>query len=435
MKKIYTLITGSCLLAASATQLNAQCAGGRYHDFIFPAADVTSNITYGSNMTFSGSTQALKLDVYQPQGDTAALRPLIVWAHPGSFVGGSKSDPEMVNICTDFAKLGYVTASIDYRLFMTDLPFPGPDSNDAGAAVMRSVHDGRAAVRFFRKDVVENSNTYKIDTNNIYFGGISAGGFIALHLGYMDQWSEFPTYIDTTGTTTGTLTGQKGLHGGIEGLSGNQGYSSKVKAIINLSGAISDTAWIDQGDIPLISTHATGDGTVPYGTSLIYLSPPSTFPIQVVDGSASVAVRANEVGLINCFRTYYVNEHVAEAEVPFYDTTVSIVRNFLEHFMCGTTMDCNFTGKITGINEIAAQDLNINLFPNPASSAVTVDLKEFNGKAVNIELYDGLGRKVKTASNIKAGSYTISRDNLSKGIYSVNILVEGKVYSKKVMFE
>ena len=435
MKKIYSLITGTCLIAISAIQLSAQCPGIRYHDFIFPGADVTSDVTYGSNITWSGSTQTLKLDVYQPQGDTTSPRALIIWAHGGSFIGGSKAD--MAQLCTDFAKMGYVTASIDYRLLMTGL-IPGTgnvDSNSAGAAVMRAVHDARAVVRFFRKSVVEDSNIYRIDTNNIYFGGASAGALMALHLAYMDESNEFPSYIDTTGVTVGSVTGQKGLHGGIEGLSGNQGYSSKVKAIVDLSGAISDTAWIHQGDIPLFSSHATGDGTVPYGTALIYLSPPSTYPIQVVDGSASVIARANEMGITNCFKTYYINDHVPEADTPYYDTSLCLIRNFLEHYTCGIPLDCNYTGKVTGINNITTKEASFNVYPNPSSNFITVDLKEFSGKNIDIELYDALGRKIKTVSKIKAENYTLTREGIPRGIYSVNIIVDEKIYSKKVIFE
>lgn len=435
MKKIYTLITGSLFLAASSTQLNAQCTDGRYHDFVFPGAAVSSDVVYGSNMTFSGSTQSLKLDVYEPQGDTATMRPLIIFAHGGSFVGGSKTGAEMIKICTDFAKLGYVTVSVDYRLFMTGFPFPGPDSNDAGGAVMRAVHDARAAVRFFRKNVAENGNTYKIDTSAIYFSGISAGGFMALHLAYMDQLSEFPSHIDTTGITVGSKRGQKGLFGGLEGLSGNQGYSSKVKAIINLSGAISDTAWINTGDTPLLSTHGTGDGTVPYGTALIYLQPPSTYPIQIVDGSSSVAIKANQVGLVNCFRSYVSNSHVPEGDAPYYDTTLCLMRNFLEHFTCGIPFDCSYSAMVTNIKDLTAADATINVYPNPANNSVTVDLKEFAGKTVNIELYDALGRKVKDVSKIKTGQYTITRDNLPNGIYLMNVNVDGKLLSKKIMFK
>jgi len=436
MKKIYTLISGSLLLAASSTQLNAQCAGNRYHDNIFPAPpDSTMNVVYGSSITFSGSTQSLKLDVYQPAGDTEPLRALIIWAHGGSFVGGAKADMSM--LCRDFTKMGYVTATMDYRLFMTGL-IPGTgnvDSNSAGAAVMRAVHDARAAVRYFRKNARVGGNTYKIDTNNIYFGGASAGGFIALHLAYMDQLSEFPSYIDTTGTTVGWKTGQKGLHGGIEGLSGNQGYSSKVNAIISLSGAVADTSWIHSGDTPVISTHSIDDGTVPYGRQLIYLQPPSTYPIQIVNGDVIVAARANEVGVVNCFKSYQGNHHVPETNTTaVYDTTLGLVRDFLEHFTCGTAITCTSIPTV-GVNELAAVDASINAYPNPANGNVTIDLKAFKGKYLNIDLYDALGRKVKEISKIKTEQYTLIRDNLPNGIYLMNITVEGKLYNKKIMFE
>lgn len=434
MKKMYKLFTAGLFIAASAGQVNAQCAGNRYHDYVFTGVDVTSNVTYGNNVDWSGAAKVLKLDVYQPQGDTLAERPLIIWTHGGSFVGGSKSDAPMVKIATDFAKMGYVTASIDYRLFMTDLPFPGPDSNDAGAAVMRAVHDAKAAVRYFRKNYTEGGNTYKIDTNQIYFGGASAGGIIALHLGYMDKPEEFPSYIDTTGVTQGNVTGQKGLGGGIEGLSGNQGYSSKVKALINLSGALLDTAMIHANDIPLFSSHATGDGTVPYGTELIYLYPPTSFPIQVIDGSGSVMQRADEVGVTNCFKTYYVDDHVPEADEPYYDTTVCLIRNFLEHFTCGVPVNCNFTNFVTSVNTIATPEVTFNVYPNPATDAFTIDFSKLTSSVATIELFDAMGRKVKTVSNIKATSYTLNRDTLANGIYSVNIVTEGKVFSKKVMF-
>ncbi len=434
MKKIYTLFTGSILLIASSVQLNAQCAGNRYHDILFPAMpDSTMNIVYGNNVTYSNAAQSLKLDVYQPHGDTDSMRALIIWAHGGSFVGGAKADMSM--LCRDFSKMGYVTATMDYRLFMTGLPFPGPDSNDAGGAVMRAVQDGRAAVRFFRKNARVGGNTYNIDTNNIYFGGGSAGGFIALHLAYMDQESEFPAYVDTTGVTVGNKRGQKGVHGGCEGLSGNQGYSSKVKAIINLSGAVADTSWMHFGDTPVISTHSINDGTVPCGTHLIYLTPPSTFPIQVVDGSNSVALRANQVGIVNCFKSYPGNHHVPETSNQLiYDTTLILVRDFLEYMHCGTPLTCT-SFPATGVNEIKADDAAIKVFPNPAASSLTIDLKALSGRVVNIELYDALGRKVKEISKIKAEQYTITRGNLPNGIYLINVISDGKLFSKKIMFE
>jgi hypothetical protein len=316
---------------------------------------------------------------------------------------------------------------------MTNLPFGSHpvDSNDAGAAVMRAVHDARAAVRYFRKNARDGGNTYKIDTNNIYFGGASAGGFIALHLAYMDQLSELPTYIDTTGVTVGWKTGQKGMHGGVEG------YSSKVKAIIDLSGAIADTSWMHAGDTPVISTHSVNDGTVPYGRAKIYLSPPSQYPIQYVDGSSVVQMRASQVGIEHCWKSYPGANHVPEtSNVLIYDTTLVLVRNFLEHYTCGTPLNCSYTTfPLVGINDLTANDAAIKIYPNPANTTTTIDLTAFTGHSVNMELYDVLGRKVKSNTNIRSNQFILNRDNLPSGIYFMNIISEGKVFSKKIIFE
>ncbi len=448
MKKLYSFIVGILILASTAS-LNAQCAGLRYHDYIFPTVPTpTSNIVYGSNVTASGTTQSLKLDVYQPVGDTSSGRALVIIAHGGSFYTGSKTGTDVAPLAKSFAKMGYVTASIDYRLGMTNFPFADAtagaaghtvDSSDAGAAVMRAVHDGRAAIRFFRKNVATGGNTYKIDTNKIFFAGVSAGGFIALHIAYMDLLSEFPAYVDTTGFNSGTRHGQLGMSGGLEGNSGNPGYSSKVKAIINICGALGDTAWMSPGNTPVLSFHGTNDGTVPYGSATIYLA--GSFPLLVVDGSYSVAAQANILGIENCFVTWPGQDHVPEVgtsanAIAHYDSTIVISRNFLEHYTCGIALNCNYTTALAtlSISDIAS-DADFNIYPNPTYNSATIDLSQFNGKEVTIELYDALGRQSKNITNIKTDKYVLQRDNLQSGIYFMNVLVDGKRFSKKIIFE
>ncbi|MGZ6523179.1 MAG: T9SS type A sorting domain-containing protein, partial [Bacteroidia bacterium] len=408
-----------------------------------PAAPtVTSNVVYGSNLKYNNSTQSLLMDIYQPTGiaggDTCTKRALVIVCHGGSFIGGSKTGTDVVPLCTDFAKLGYVAASIEYRVGMTNFPFGSHtvDSTDAGAAVMRAVHDGRAAIRYFKKNAAVGGNTYKIDTNNIFFAGVSAGGFVALHIAYMDQLSEFPSYIDTTGVTSGSVTGQPGMHGGLEGNSGNPGYNSKVKAIINICGALGDTAWMKPGDTPVLSFHGTADGTVPYGSALIYLSPPSSFPLLQVDGSSSVAAQANNLGIPNCMVTWLGQDHVPEvSSAAYFDSTITISRNFLEHYTCGVPMNCNYTSTpLTGINNIAT-DADFAIYPNPTYNSAIIDLSAFKENPVNITLYDALGRQVKNIMNIKTDKYVLTRDDLISGIYFMNVTVEGRKYSKKIIFE
>ncbi len=428
MKKIYLTLFSTALLAASLTA-NAQCAGERYFNYVFPANPiVTSNIDYGNNTNFDGSAQALKLDIYQPNGDTATNRPLVLIAHGGSFIGGSKTGTDVVPICKDLAKLGYVAVSIQYRLGMGGLPFPGPDSSDATEAVMRGVHDGRAAVRFFRKNAAIGGNTYKVDTNNIFFAGVSAGGFIALQMAYLDEVSEIPSYID--------MVGEPGLTGGIEGNSGNPGYSSEVKAIINMCGALGDTAWIKPGDEPVINFHGTNDGTVPYGTAQISLL--GLYPLLKVNGSFSVNAKAVQAGIPSCFEIYEGQDHVpATSNATYYDTTIVKIRTFLNHFVCGTPLNCNYNGSI--VNAVGAGiDESVNasqwaIYPNPANNNLMVDLRKFESQKLSISIFNALGEEVLSLQNLQAKQENIDITNLSSGLYQVVVSDGVQQFGKKLV--
>ena len=111
MKKIYTLLTIAIL---GSIEVFAQC-NGRYQTNIYTTVDVTT-VQYGSNMDLNNNVIDLFMDIYQPQGDTATSRPLVIFAHGGSFSGGSRSSAELVHFATELAKKGYICASISYRL-------------------------------------------------------------------------------------------------------------------------------------------------------------------------------------------------------------------------------------------------------------------------------------------------------------------------------
>lgn len=109
MKKIFLL---NLILVSHL--LFAQC-DGRYQDEIFSDVSKTT-IEYTDVYDWSSSDSGLDVDIYQAEGDTATNRPLIVFAHGGVYVAGNKDNPAMISLCEAFAKRGYVTASIQYRL-------------------------------------------------------------------------------------------------------------------------------------------------------------------------------------------------------------------------------------------------------------------------------------------------------------------------------
>jgi acetyl esterase/lipase len=203
----------------------------RYRDAVFSNVTKTADVVYGSAVDQLGVTTALKLDVYQPAGDTLTRRPLIIWVHGGSFRALDKQSPELLDETSTFALKGYVNASIDYRLAphgCTSITV------ECLQAIADAREDAQAAVRFFRA----NAATYGVDPTRIAIAGTSAGAITALNVAYE---SDNP------------------------GNSGNPGYSSAVRAAVSLSGAAIPSGAIDSHDnVAALLFHGTVDPLVPY---------------------------------------------------------------------------------------------------------------------------------------------------------------------------
>ena len=377
-----------------------QCDNGRYQSFIFSDYEVISNIVYGNNQTYLGVSQDLTLDVYRPVGDVSTTRALIMMAHGGSFLTGSKTGPDVVGFCVSMAKMGYVVASINYRL---GFPITNMQAG-ATAAVMRGTQDMKAAIRYFRKDVAENNNQYGIDPNEIYAAGVSAGGFIALHLAYLDQESELPSFLDMNAA---------GVQGGLDGQSGNPGYSSDVKAIVNICGAIGDTAWIQPGDEPACHFHGTNDNTVPYGSAMLSVL---GIPVTDVDGSYSINEKMNQIGLEHCFEIHEGQDHVPSLASPAYaDTTLSMMTQFLASQICNTTYDCEYQTIATNVTSIDHQNPELSIYPNPSENGFYLSGLMQNDE---ISIYNSTGILVDMLK-VKNGDW-IETTRWPAGLYFLN---------------
>ena len=108
---VLALVSTSCLLRAPTDP-----GPLRFRDEVFTEVTKTANVTYGQAVSQSGENVTLKFDLYEPTGDGAPLRPLVIWIHGGSFAFGNKTSGEIVDQANVFARKGYVNASISYRL-------------------------------------------------------------------------------------------------------------------------------------------------------------------------------------------------------------------------------------------------------------------------------------------------------------------------------
>jgi acetyl esterase/lipase len=112
--------------------------------------------------------KSLQLDLYKP-ANLQDPAPLLVFIHGGGWKSGKRSD--YLIYLVDFARRGYVTATVSYRL-LNDGPYPA------------CAEDIRDAVGWFFR----NGEKYGYDPDRIALIGGSAGGHLAMLGGY--GWGE-----------------------------------------------------------------------------------------------------------------------------------------------------------------------------------------------------------------------------------------------------
>ena len=195
----------------------------------------------------------LQLDVFAPK-DAAGPLPAVVILHGGGWTKGSHD--LLRPLAGILAAQGYVATSVGYRMAPRH-KFPA------------QIHDVKCAVRWLRA----NADRYQIDRQRIGVLGFSAGAHLALLLGLTEASD------------------------GLEGEGGNAEQSSRVQAVINVSGptdltrpewpettravifdllggsrelipgtyrAASPLTYVHRGAPPVLTIHGTADPMVPY---------------------------------------------------------------------------------------------------------------------------------------------------------------------------
>lgn len=513
MKKHVLLFTA--VLLAFAFNSNAQ---KRYLNLVFDSVSVTPVANYHTNIwvpPFSGNPNApgprpLSAAFYAPKGDTLAKRPVVILMHTGSFLPviinqqttGNINDSTVVEMATRLAKRGFAVMAINYRLGWN------PATTDANVATgqllnatYRAVQDAKNAVRYLRT----NAATLGIDTSRIIIGGQGTGGYASLACATLNKYSEITLgkfiynnstnpldpkngqpYVDTT------LSGDwNGIGGGVLNSSANPNISTKIHFEFNLGGAMGDSVWLEQGDVPMVAFHCATDPFAPYGVGNVVVPTTGAVVISNAFGSKAVIERANRLGNNDTLNNKFFNDpYTTRALVASNGTKNLFTFRFIPQLQIqgspwewwdrptvqafpggGRNADSlsmltnpdmsaakakayidtiqgflvprivtalNLPGAedfAVGVKDIVNVSQHLTVFPNPASEMVNVSLEAKAGQAASYQVVDITGRTV-LAQQVNSNEFSFPAMGINPGLYFVHLsLKDGNIATKRIIIK
>ena len=176
-----------------------------------PLSSVQQDVPYGT----SGG-HPLMLDIYEPTEQSSGLRPAVVLIHGGGWISFDKSTMHTMGMF--LARCGFVAFAVDYRLMHgNENIWPA------------QLDDVQRAVRWVRA----NAAKYRVDPDHIGAFGHSAGAQLASLLGMEDTRDNSDAALAR--------------------------YSSKVQAVVEVSGPSDFTTHRDADDDAFLATFFGGD--------------------------------------------------------------------------------------------------------------------------------------------------------------------------------
>ncbi len=357
----------------------------RYVDPVFSEVHLTLDLPFGEAIGSSRQLEQLRLDVYEPEGDTEVNRPALMLIHGGGFSRGDKQSDLYQEMATAFAQRGYVAVSINYRL-------ANPSANPA--IIDTAVADALTALNWLET----NQDEYGVDPNKMTIAGDSAGGAIAVNLCYGNAASVgAAACID--------------LWGGMYDRSDPGGFDAPIYP-----------GPIEPGTPPTLLIHGTEDSIVPYRTSL-----------DLIDKIAAAKVHYELYPLPGA------GHYPISLASQFIPVMVDFVYR-LVHLSKPSTAVVEVAESISDLPTTYTLSQN---YPNPFNSDTVIRFGLPTSGPVDLALYNLAGQKVAALVEgpHQAGTYTVHWDgrdahgrDLASGVYMYRLLAGGQTETRKLLF-
>ena len=421
MKRLLSIILIIILYNSIDCQLlhAADCNGERYKEKIFDEIIIHDALVYGEKITSTGDLQVLHYDVYMPANDTETDRPVLMLAHGGGYIDFiNQKSPDIVRLAEEFAHRGYVVVSVEYREEASALSLFSTEN--MVKAVGRALIDIRDATCFLMDTTINHGNPFGVDPNNVIVGGVSAGAVSFLQAIFLDSLSwldqQYQDWILEVEPNTQALLDDKYC-------------GATVKGIINISGAVLDTAWIKDYKLDeypaLMHVHGGRDPIVPFGID----HPFGIASLPELMGSSIIDEKAQEVGLRSELDVYPTQGHVPiiglNWNALFSDEPINMIFN--ERIMNATLrhmtefiyslIDCDPLLP-TGLDE--HKTLSLNFFPNPTRGDFAINLPaEMSMNSGQLDIINTVGQILYTRTILPFEEQLSIRHDLPAGLYQL----------------
>lgn len=475
MKWLYFLT--SLFLFTNSVKLSSQA----WVDTLYQIETI-EDIVYGEAIDFAGNLRSLLMDISYPTNDTIPEngRPLLIAVHGGGFIAGSKVEGLPPYLMRDFAKRGYTTASINYRLgqFQTHQQvhcnisnfglewdcLNMADTSEWYRAYFRGIQDTHGAIRY----LVNHAADYQVNPQQIFVVGESAGAFIAMGVGFLNEETEI---LNGQNDSLPPLQGPNsiyeapciqgyGLDTSILSLNLERPALGSIQGTLNMPvvtdyciqgigafyGAVFNNIFLhsDVNQPALYLFHQPGDLIVPYNTGRVYggfAYCATQFPAfcqyiinrPIVSGSNAIVSMLEEMESDGLSVPEYLFEHTsnnATCAEQILNSTLQ-AHKVDNYWLRSTNMAAFFASQMGGCTTTVATTLEkkappILVYPNPAEKKenLFIQLAGIHGRCL-LQLYDIRGKLVKQTV-LTNPTNAIPLTDLNTGLYI--ILAKGKEY-------